>query len=522
MLRWPGVPAQGPICVHPGSASCRMARVSEAPGQLGARIVRGSAWTAARQGVQQASALISLVLVARLVPPAEVGLFGMATLVLSITRALTETGFEQALIQRSELSDAILDVGFCAVLLRALAVAAVMALGADVFASFFAEPRVAELLRVLALGIAVEGLVNNRVAMFQRDLDFRRYFYFHATGQLAGLVVTIGSALWLHNVWAVVFGQLASAAARVVISYVLSARRPRLRFELGLARELLRYGRWVSASSVLLFALVNGDNVFIGKLIGAEALAYYGWAYQLANLPALFITQILSSVMFPALSRVRAEPQRLSELFVRSMRLTWLLALPSALLIAVLVEPFTRALLGERWLPIVPITHALCLFGLTRAVGASAGALFLAIGRPDLRAKLQLVQLAVFGLSLWPLYTRYGVLGVAWSVTAYGLTNLPAALLCFRLCGAPLSQLLWPALRMTLAAVSGALAAYAAARSFPQLPLLALTLGSLLGLGVCVGALAWLDPRGEIAQLRGLLAKLRGRPGKSSEQQNAP
>jgi hypothetical protein len=44
----------------------------------------------------------------------------------------------------------------------------------------------------------------------------------------------------------------------------------------------------------------------------------------------------------------------------------------------------------------------------------------------------------------------------------------------------------------------------------------------VLGLGVCVGALAWLDPRGEIAQLRGLLDKLRGRPGKSTEQQNAP
>lgn len=488
-----------------------MARVNEAPGQLGARIVRGSAWTAARQGVQQASALISLVVVARLVPPSEVGLFSMATLVLTITRALTETGFEQALIQRSELNDAILDVGFCAVLLRAALVAAVMALGAEVFASFFAEPRVAALLRVLALGIAAEGLINNRVAMFQRDLDFRRYFFFHATGQLTGLVVTIASALWLHNVWAVVFGQLASAGARVLISYLLTDRRPRLRFELSVARELLQYGRWVSASSILLFALVNGDNVFIGKLIGAEALAYYNWAYQLANLPALFITQILSSVMFPALARVRGEPERLAELFVRSMRLTWLMSFPSALLIAVLVEPFTRALLGERWLPIVPITHALCLFGLTRAVGASAGALFLAIGRPDLRAKLQLVQLTVFGLSLWPLYTHYGTLGVAFAVTAYSLTNVPAAYLCFRLCGARFGLVGWPALRMTVAAIGGGAAAYAAARALSSLPLAALLTGSILGLGVGIAALAWLDPQGEIAQVRVALNKLRGR-----------
>jgi len=489
-----------------------MARVSEAPGQLGARIVRGSAWTAARQAVQQLSALISLVVVARLVPPAEVGLFAMATLVLTITRALTETGFEQALIQRSELNDKILDVGFCAVLLRALMVSAVMALGASVFAGFFGEPQVAELLRVLALGIAVEGLTNNRVAMFQRDLDFRRYFYFHATGQITGLAVTIGSALWLHNVWAIVLGQLASAGARVLISYVLSAQRPRLTFDLDIARELLRYGRWVSASSILLFVLVQGDNVFIGKLIGAEALAYYGWAYQLANLPALFITQILSSVMFPALARVRDEPERLAELFVRSMRLTWLMSLPSALFIAVLVEPFTRALLGERWLPIVPITHALCLFGLTRAIGASAGALFLAIGRPDLRAKLQFVQLAVLALGIWPLYARFGVLGVAWAVTAYGLTNLPAAYLCFRLCHAPLSRVLRPGLAIALAAVGGGAAAHVAARALSSLPLAALCAGALAGVLACVSLLLLLDPQGEIAGLQRALGKLRRRP----------
>ncbi|MEY4580888.1 MAG: hypothetical protein RL701_5591 [Pseudomonadota bacterium] len=477
--------------------------------QLGSRIVRGSVWTAARQAVQQACSLISLVIVARLVPPVEVGLFSMAMLVLTITRALTETGFEQALIQRKNLTDEVLDVGYSAVLLRAALVAAAMVLGAGLFASFFNEPRVAELLRVLAIGVFLEGFVNNRVVLLQRELDFKRYFYFQAAGQVFGLVVTIASAFVRHDVWSVVYGQLASAAARVVASYVLSAQRPKLFFQWASARELLRYGRWVSASSLLLFALVNGDNLFIGKVIGPSALAYYNWAYQLANLPALFITQILSSVMFPALASVRTDQDRVGQLFVRSMRLTWLLSLPSALLIATLVKPFTVALLGERWLPIVPIAHALAAFGLLRAIGASAGALFLAIGRPDLRAKLQFAQLGVFALTIYPLYVRYGVWGVACSATLYSLLNLWAAYACFRLCQLPLSTLGRASIAHSCAAVCGSAVAYVVARALTAYAWPALVLGGLSGVLVTALLLAWLDPAGEVGPMLRALRRLK-------------
>lgn len=484
---------------------------------FGARIARGSAWTAARQGVQQAAALISLVVVARLLPPAEVGLFSLAMLVLTIVRALTETGFEQALIQRAELDDQTLDVGFTVVLLRATAVALLMVVGADAFAEFFEEPRVAELLRVLALGIWIEGLTNLRVAMFQRELDFRRYFFFHASGQVTGLCTTIVAAWLLHDVWAVVYGQLAAAAARVLSSQLLAARRPRLRFDGAKVRELLGYGRWVSASSVLLFALVNGDNLFIGKLVGAAELAYYNWAYQLANLPALFITQILSSVMFPAFASVRDDRPRLADLFLRSLRLTWLLALPTCLWIAALVEPFTRALLGERWLPIVPITHALALFGLMRAVGASAGALQLAIGRPDLRAKLQLAQLVLFAGTIYPLYLIFGVLGVALSVTLYGVLSVYAAWLCLRLCGLPLRALGSPMLLISVAALAGGLVAALVAHAFGAAHAwIALVGGGSGGVATTLGLLAWFDRGGVLgyrAQLTRALSALRPAKG---------
>jgi len=468
-----------------------------ASSKLSTRILRGSAWTVARQAVQQGCSLLSLIVVARLVPPAEVGLFSMAFLVLTVTRALTETGLDAALIARAELDEDVLSVSFWVAALRGLAVATVMALGAPLFAGFFGEPRVADLLRGLALAVFIDGLLNTRVTLFQRELDLHKHFVLHASGQVLGLCVTLVSAYVRRDVWAVVHGQIAMALSRVVASYVIAPGRPRLRFRWATLCELFSYGRWMSASSVLLWLLSNGDNVFVGKLSGAAELAYYGWGYQLASLPSVLLTQILSNVMFPALSSVRADRVRLSQLLRATMQVTWLCALPSALLIVALAEPFARAVLGERWLPIVPIARVLAASGVLRSLGASASALFLAVNRPDLRAKLNFSQLCLFASSVYPLYASFGVLGVAWSVTLYSALQCWAVVQAFHLCKLSVTSDGRSSLVTTAAAVAGAAVAYACVHMLGERAWLALICGSVLGALMTAISAAWLHRSGE-------------------------
>jgi len=149
-------------------------------------------------------------------------------------------------------------------------------------------------------------------------------------------------------------------------------------------------------------------------------------------------------------------------------------------------------------LPIVPLTYALSVFGVMRALGASAGALFLAIGRPDLRTKIQLAQLVILVASIYPLYLHYGVLGVAWAVSAYGLLSVYAALLCMRISALPLASLAWPCLQVGSASLLAAAAAWAIGHVWlAGSPLLGLIAGGLGFALVLVAILAWLDRPGE-------------------------
>jgi O-antigen/teichoic acid export membrane protein len=147
-------------------------------------------------------------------------------------------------------------------------------------------------------------------------------------------------------------------------------------------------------------------------------------------------------------------------------------------------------------LPIVPIVYALTGFGVMRAFGASAGSLFLALGRPDLRTKIQIAQLVVFAGSIYPLYLHFGVIGVAWAATLYGCLSVYAAYLCFQLCELSLSTIAGPSLQIGVATATGALAAWASAHGLAKYPLAALIVGGIAGLAATFGALVWLDRQG--------------------------
>ena len=134
------------------------------------------------------------------------------------------------------------------------------------------------------------------------------------------------------------------------------------------------------------------------------------------------------------------------------------------------------------------------------------------MGRPDLRAKLQIGQLSVFALSLYPLFRAYGVLGIAWSVTAYSVLNLPAAYFCFRLVELRPSSIARSLLVTTFAAVSGGGCALLCARLLYGYPLAALIAGGISGLAVTGVLLLWLDPQGELASALRALQRLRKTP----------
>ena len=198
-----------------------------------------------------------------------------------------------------------------------------------------------------------------------------------------------------------------------ITSYFIHPYKPKFDFHLGKAKELFGFGKWILGSSILVFLLTQGDDIFVGKLLGATALGLYQLAYRISNMPATEITHVISQVTFPAYSKLQDNLPKLREAYLRTLQLTAFLSIPIAGLIFVLAPDFTRIFLGEKWMPMVPAMQVLAIWGLIRSIGATTGPVFQGVGRPEITAKLQLIQLVLMIVLIYPLTIQLGILGTS-------------------------------------------------------------------------------------------------------------
>jgi PST family polysaccharide transporter/lipopolysaccharide exporter len=300
-------------------------------------------------------------------------------------------------------------------------IAALLFAIAPLLSSFFGEPNATGPLRGIALTPLLLGLRNPAIVYFQKDLDFHKEFVYRLTGSVALPIVAIGYALVEQSVWALIFGFVAADLTRLATSYVIDDYRPGLDFDRWYASELIDYGKWITGSSILNFLHNEGDDIVVGWLLSASALAFYQLSYRFANAPATEVGQTISKVAFPTFSKLQDDPELLRESFYRIVRVTAIVSFPIAFGIAAVAPTFIEVFLGTKWLPMVATMQLLAMYGLLRTLGKTWSPVWKTVGRPDYLAKLPLLRVGLMAVLIYPAVTRYGIEGSAGLVLGISL-----------------------------------------------------------------------------------------------------
>lgn len=383
------------------------------------RTVRGGAWVFSIRIGEQFFNIIRLIILARILLPHDFGLMGIALLTMAFLETFSQTGFEQALIQKKENVESYLNAAWTLLVLRGAVLFIILYFIAPYAANFFKTPEAKALIQVIALAVLLKALTNIGVVYFQKELEFNKQFIYQFSGTVADFVTAITAAVILRSVWALILGLVAGNFVRFIVSYLLHPYRPRLSMDLGKMKELFGFGRWILASSILIFLLLQGDAVFVGKMLGVTALGFYQMAYRMANLTATEIGHVILQVTFPAYSKLQDNIPRLREAYLKTLQLAFFITAPLAGGIFILAPDFIRICLGEKWMPMVPAMQVLALFGMMRAIGAMTGAFFMGIGRPGILTKIQCGQLILLAILIYPLTIHWGITGTAIAVTVY-------------------------------------------------------------------------------------------------------
>lgn len=396
-------------------------------GGVNEQTIKSGIWMGAMNFGGRGLKLLMMVVLARLLTPRDFGLLGIAMLTLGSLQLFSELGLEAAIIQRKEKNiDDYLNTAWCLEIGRGLLLASICFFGAPYVASFFGEPRATPLIQVIGLSPLLYGLRNPAIIYFKKDLDFHKQFVYQLSGDVMNVFFAIGYAIIFRSVWALILGYVVGSATRLVVSYFIRNYRPRLTFDRAKIRELIGYGKWITGSSILYFLYNRGDDAVVGWAVDATALGFYQVAYEMSNAPATEITQVLSSVMFPAYSQLQDDLGALREAFFRTVRVTTFATFPLGVGIIAVTPPFVRTFLGTDWTPMILTMQLLAIYGIQRALGATYGPVYKALGRPDLVTKVSFLRVALVAIFIYPATVAYGIEGAALVTIGTALiVNLP-------------------------------------------------------------------------------------------------
>lgn len=387
-------------------------------GSVKSRVLRSGMWAGLSEVGLSVLGIVRSVVLARLLTPDIFGVMALAMVVVRAIETFTRPGVAQALIARQQDFDKARNTAFTMLVVRGFLLAALLAAVAPFIGDFYESPELPFMLQVLAGVFILTGFRNINIIARQRELEFRSLTYLTQTSNLIGTLSTIAIAWWLRSVWALVIGQLISATLGALLSYVFVPGRPRFEFDREVARDLMRYGKFITGSSMLLYIATEIDTAVIGKVMGHAELGYYTVAFTIVHITTTQLAKVAAGIMMPAYSKLQSDLPALRNAYLKTLGLVMFAVLPASLGLVLVAEPLVRVVYGEKWLLAAVPLQLLAVFGLFRSLAAFTGYLFEGIGQPKVAFTMAGVRLAVLLPLIVPAAMYYGLEGVAVTVIA--------------------------------------------------------------------------------------------------------
>jgi O-antigen/teichoic acid export membrane protein len=385
-----------------------------APG-LKSRSIVAVGWSAidvaGRQGIQ----FVVMLILARLLSPAEFGILGMLSLFIALGGSIVDSGFGSALIQRKEITEA----DKSSVFFFNAAMGALMALtissAAPWIASFYREPILLPLTRLMALNLFIGSFGVVQVALMTRDLDFKTPF----KAGLVAMIVSGALAVWMawkgYGVWSLAAQSVVFTTVSTGLIWVLCFWKPRLQFSIGSLRSLFGFGSGMLASGLLNTFFDRIQLTVIGKAFSAAQLGFYTRAFSTQQFPVGLLSAVINRVTFPVFSQLSHNPNALRPAVRRTQVSMMVPTLPMMFGLAVVAKPLVLVLFGAKWLPCVPYLRVLSIAGALWPLHVMNLDVVKAAGRSDLFLRLEIIKKVLVGIGILATF-RISVMAMVWAL----------------------------------------------------------------------------------------------------------
>lgn len=332
------------------------------------------------------------IFMARMLTPEDYGITALPAVFLSIAGIFISGGFGTALIRKPELTEKDLSTAFYYSIVVGLFCYSVLFVLSPYIAVFYNTPVLKSLIRVTALSFLWGPLNTPQTVILSRKMDFKNPARISIINKIIGSVVGISMAYTGFGVWALVGSGLVSSFIGLIQTWWVVKWLPKAPFSKESFKYLWDYGNKMMGISLLYTLYGNIIPVLLGKFGGTKDLGNYNRAANYASLPSSNITGVLTSVSFPALSKIQDDDERLAYNYRKMIRVSSFFVFPVMLMLSALAHPVVITMVTAKWESCVILLQIMCFTYMFQPAQILNLNLLQVKGRPDLSLRIEIIK----------------------------------------------------------------------------------------------------------------------------------
>lgn len=356
--------------------------------------------------------MVVQVVIARILSPSDYGVVAMMGVFINIATVFTQNGFNRAVVQRKEADEIDFGTALTINTLISLFFYVLIFISAPWIADYYNNQDIILLIRVLALTLPLSSINCIQIAVANRQMVFGNLFKCSLVASVSSGIVGVACALIGFGVWALIIQQLTVHLITTLMMVFTLKWKPRFYYRRKSAGEMFSFGWKMMAAAMIDTIYKELASLIIGRKYTSSDLAFYSKGKYFPSMITTGMDASMESVMLSAFSKRQDSENKLHALMKKSQNLNCYLLFPALGIFAMVAEPVVHLLLTDKWLPCLPFLYLACFTCAFHPIASSQMQSIAAVGRSDVRLKLEFLKKGV-GICLLIPAVKYGPFAIA-------------------------------------------------------------------------------------------------------------
>jgi O-antigen/teichoic acid export membrane protein len=381
---------------------------------LKSQTIRGAFWTFTDILLNKGSYFFATIILAKILGPKEFGILGMITLFITLGNVLIDGGMSTSLIRKTEVTQIDYDTIFVSSIIMSVFIYLIFYLIAPFVANFYNEPLLINVLRYYSIGIVINSLRIIHLIKLTKEMDFKKITLLNLPGNIISIILAIWMSYSNYGIWSLVVLFLSNQIISTFLFWSFIKWAPTWRFDFSNFKYHFKFGYKLILSSQLNAFFDNLYNIIIGKFYDIKLLGYYERSYTFNSYPVSVLSGLIQKVSLPSLSLIKEDTFRLQNAYKNIMQVAFLISTSGLAFSSLFAQEIIYILLGEKWLPMVPIFQILSISFIFYPIHSLNINILSVFGRSDLFLKLEIIKKISFFIVILVSF-KFGINGLIWS-----------------------------------------------------------------------------------------------------------